>query len=217
VADRAVILRAEEVLADWLHPQAPAAAAVFRHPERRLAVREAVVQSRPDLHHDLSAIRRESIRLALHQAQENTELAEPAFDVFFAERMRVELYDDAGPALALLAAHFPLVAVSNGNADVHRVGLGHLFRHAFNAREFGCAKPDVRIFQAGASALGLAASEVLHVGDDGALDVLGALDAGMQTVWLNRERLPWIHAAEPHATVADLLALCDLLGLQRGP
>jgi HAD superfamily hydrolase (TIGR01549 family) len=212
-----VILRAEEVLADWLHTHAPVAAAVFRHPERRLAVRNTVVQSRPDLHHDLSAIRRESIRLALHQAQEDTALAEPAFDVFFTARMQITLYDDAGPALALLAAHFPLVAVSNGNADVHRVGLGHLFRHAFNAREFGCAKPDARIFHAGASALGVDASAVLHVGDDAALDVLGALDAGMQTVWVNRENQAWTHAARPHATVVDLLALCDLLGLRQAP
>lgn len=33
---------------------------------------------------------------------------------------------------------------------------------------------------------GLAPQQVLHVGDDAALDVLGALSAGMQAVWLNR-------------------------------
>jgi putative hydrolase of the HAD superfamily len=208
-----VITRAEDVLAQWLHAQAPGAAAIFRHPEQRAAVREAVMRGRPDIGHDLSAIRRESIRLALQQAQENTDLADPAFDVFFAERMRVELYDDAGPALAILAAHFPLVAVSNGNADVHKVGLGQFFRHALSAREFGHAKPDARIFHAGASAVGVEPDEVLHVGDDMSLDVLGALDAGMQTVWLNRVDHAWHHDAQPHATVTDLMQLCRLLGL----
>ena len=54
------------------------------------------------------------------------------------------------------------------------------------ARDAGVAKPDVRIFQLGARAAGVAAAEVLHVGDDALLDAQGALDAGMQAVWLRR-------------------------------
>jgi FMN phosphatase YigB (HAD superfamily) len=64
-------------------------------------------------------------------------LAEPAFEVFFAERNRVTLFDDALPALEFLAARYPLVSLSNGNADVNRVGLGAYFQAAITAREFG--------------------------------------------------------------------------------
>lgn len=211
------IHRAESALSAWLHPHAPSAAAVFACPERRLAVRQQAISSLgPINEHDLSAIRRESIRLALHQAGEATHLAEPAFEVFFAERMRVDFFDDALPALAFLAARFPIVALSNGNADVHRVGVGEFFAGSFSAQAFGVGKPDVRIFHAAASSVAVAPHEVLHVGDDTALDVLGALDAGMQTVWVNREGHPWphtdTHAQRPHATVASLLQLCDLLG-----
>jgi putative hydrolase of the HAD superfamily len=74
------------------------------------------------------------------------------------------------------------------------------------------AKPDARIFHAAASKAGVSAAHVLHVGDDGALDVLGALGAGMQTVWVNREQHAWHHAEQPHLTVESLAELVVLLG-----
>ena len=206
------IKRAEHALATWLVQRAPGAAAVFADPKARLAVREHVVQTRPEIGHDLSAVRRESIRTALQRSQEDTTLAEPAFEVFFAERMRVELFDDVLPALAALAARFPIVAVSNGNAHVGRVGLGAFFVDSISSSEFGVAKPDARIFHAAAGKVGVPAAQVLHVGDDGALDVLGALSAGMQTVWVNREHQAWSHAEQPHHTVQNLTELVVLLG-----
>lgn len=207
-----VIERAEQALADWLGQQAPGAGAVFADPHARLEVRKHVVRTQPGISHDLSALRRESIRLALHRANEDTRLAEPAFEVFFAERMRVELFDDVRSALAFLAARFPVVALSNGNADVGRVGLSEFFVASLSAREFGVGKPDPRIFHAAARTAGVAADAVLHVGDDAALDVLGGLGAGMQTVWVNRNDQPWRHDhATPHETVITLGALCDLL------
>jgi 2-haloalkanoic acid dehalogenase type II len=205
------IRRAEEVLATWLAQRAPGAAAVFADPQARLTMRAQVVQARPEISHDLSAIRRESIRTALHQAQEDTTLAEQAFDVFFAERMRVELFDDVLPALTALAARYPLLAVSNGNAHVTRVGLGEFFAHSLSASDFGVAKPDARIFHAAADMAGLAATEVLHVGDDATMDVLGAMDAGMQAVWINRLQHPWSHDVQPHHTVTNLTELATLL------
>lgn len=205
------IQRAEQALTAWLTLHAPGAAAVFADKEARLAVRDHVVQTRPELGHDLSAIRRESIRTALHRAQEDTALAEAAFEIFFAERMRVELYEDVLPALTFLSARHPLIAVSNGNAHVARVGLGQFFAHSLSASEFGVAKPDARIFHAAAGKVGVAAADVLHVGDDAALDVLGAMGAGMQTVWVNRVQHVWSHAEQPHHTVENLTQLVALL------
>lgn len=207
------IERAERTLLAWLAPRAPGAAALCADPKERLAVRDHVVRTRPDIGHDLAALRRESIRTALHRAQEDTALAEPAFEVFFAERMRVELFEDVLPALTVLAARFPIVAVSNGNAHVGRVGLGAFFSDSVSASEFGVAKPDARIFHAAAGKVGVAPEQVLHVGDDAMLDVLGALGAGMQTVWVNREQHPWSHTQQPHHTVVNLTELVVLLAI----
>ena len=56
------IERAEAALAAWLTQRAPVAAGVFANPKTRVAMREEIVKSRPDLSHDMSALRRESWR-----------------------------------------------------------------------------------------------------------------------------------------------------------
>ncbi|RST56777.1 HAD family hydrolase [Variovorax sp. MHTC-1] len=205
------IERAERVLYEWLVREAPQTANLLVTPGVLRELREATAKERSDLAHDLSALRRESIRTALRRAGEDPALADPAFDVFFAERQRVKLYDDALPALKWLSERYPLVAVSNGNADIHLAGVGRWFRTAFNAREFGSGKPHAPIFRAAAASVGLLPKDVLHVGDDAALDVVGALDAGMQAAWLVRDERPWEHGARPQLIVPNLHALCMAL------
>ena len=206
------IARAEQVLADWLAQQAPATAALYADRTLLRVMREQVEHERPDLAHDLGALRRESIRSLLLRAGDDSALAEQAFEVFFQERQRVELFADALPMLERLAARFPLVALSNGNADIHRVGIGTYFTAAISAHAYGVAKPDPRIFHAAATAAGVSPGEVLHVGDDAYLDGVGALNAGMQLAWVNRHGYSWDHAPlQPHITLPDLRTLCDLL------
>ena len=204
------IERAEKVLHDWMVEYAPMAAALFSSPMALREIRDYMAASRPDLKNDLSAVRRESIRLALYRAGEDPLLAQQAFDVFFAERQRVTLFEDALPSLQFLAARFPLVTVSNGNADLERVGLGTYFRACVSAREFGVGKPDPRIFHAAAGAVDVMPQDVLHVGDDATLDALGALNAGMQAAWVNRCANSWPHDLQPHVTLSNLTELCDL-------
>jgi FMN hydrolase / 5-amino-6-(5-phospho-D-ribitylamino)uracil phosphatase len=204
------IERAEKVLHNWLVEYAPMAAALFSSPSALREIRNHMAASRPDLKNDLSAVRRESIRLALYRAGENPLLAEQAFDVFFAERQRVTLFEDVLPSLQFLSARYPLVTVSNGNAELERVGLGPYFRACVSAREFGVGKPDPRIFHAAAGAVDLTPEDVLHVGDDATLDALGAMNAGMQAAWVNRSDNLWPHELEPHVTLANLYELCDL-------
>lgn len=203
------IERAEKALEHWLKQHAPMAAVLFANASVRGEIRSEVVRTRPELKHNLSALRRESIRVALHRCKENPLLAEPAFDVFFAERNRVVLFDDAMLALAFLAARFPVVALSNGNADIKTIGIAHYFQASVSAQEFGVAKPDARIFHAAAGAVDVSPEHVLHIGDDPGLDVLGALNAGMQTVWLNRPDHAWTHESTPHLSVTSLTQLCD--------
>lgn len=208
-----VIEGAERAMQDWLRPRAPQTAATFADVAARLALRESVLRAQPQLGHDLSALRQATLHAALLRVGEDTALAEPAFAVFFEHRMRVTLFEDVLPALALLSQRFPIIAISNGNADVQRVGLADYFHDSMSAQRAGFAKPDVRIFRSAAALLDLPPGAVLHVGDDPTLDVLGGLEAGVQTVWVNREHQEWPHARRAHAEVADMAALCTLLGL----
>ena len=202
------IERAEKLLHQWLVEHAPMAAALFSSPEALREIRDYMRANKPELKHDLSAIRRESIRLALYRAGEDPLLADEAFEVFFAERQRVTLFQDARPALEFLSARFPLVSISNGNADLQRVGVAGFFRASISAREFGVGKPDPRIFHAAAGAVEVAVEQVVHVGDDTTLDMLGALNAGMQAAWVNRTEALWPHELEPHMTLSTLSELC---------
>ncbi len=211
-----VIERAEKALLNWLSDNAPMTAAMFSSPSALREIREymanVMLKQRPDMRHDVSAIRKESIRLALYRAKENPLLAEAAYEVFFAERNRVVLYDDALPALQNLSARYPLIALSNGNAQLDLVGLQSYFKASLSAKEFGANKPDPRIFVAAAQKLGLQAHEVLHIGDDAALDVIGALGAHMQAVWLNREDKLWPYEdISPTVEADSLSAVCDML------
>src|SRR4051812_22083001 len=114
------IERAEKMLHHWLVENAPMTAAMFSSPLALREIRNYMGSSRPDLKHDLSSLRRESIRLALYRAGENPLMADEAFEVFFAERQRVDLFEDVRPSLEYLSSRFPLVTISNGNADLER-------------------------------------------------------------------------------------------------
>ena len=205
------IEQAELRLQEWLLDRAPGTAARFASPHERHALRVQAEADWPARRHDLSFMREEMIRLGLIASGEDTALAGAAFEVFFAARQQVTLFRDSLPALAQLAARWPVLALSNGNADVQRIGIGRYFCGSLSARDVGVAKPDARIFLAAAGRLQLAPEQVLHVGDDESLDVLGALAAGMQTAWVNRSEKLWSLGAQPHATVADMAELCDSL------
>jgi len=201
--------RAESVLTAWLTAHAPSTAVLSADAELKKAVRAEINARHADRAHDLSFLRLQSIRALLQQAGDPVHLAEPAFEAFFAERQRVDLFDDALPALAFWSQRYPVVALSNGNADVHRVGIGQHFHASVSAQSLGVAKPDLRIFVAGAAAAGVQPHEVLHIGDDAHADCVGALAAGMQVAWLNREGHGWTHGdTRPHLEVRDLHALC---------
>ena len=130
---------------------------------------------------------------------------EEAFEIFMRARNRVEFYDDVRPALVRLRSTYRLFAVSNGNADLNRCGIADLFDGHITASAAGAAKPDTRIFAHLLSVAGVEAHEVLHIGDDPLADVVGATQAGMRAVWLNREARAWPeHFAPPLRTIATL-------------
>ncbi|HDR9587237.1 TPA: HAD family hydrolase [Burkholderia stabilis] len=208
--------RAEAALRAWLIEHASNTASVLPEQQALSDLREEYERLRPDLASDYRALRLGSIRLALARANEDVTLTERAYEVFYAARNRVEFYEDALPALAWLSARFPLIAVTNGNADLRLTGGGEFFRATLSAQAFGTAKPEPGIFHAAAKALDVQPAELLHVGDDYHLDIVGALNAGLQAAWVVRDTHPEVErgvpAATPHLTLRDLSMLCRALG-----
>lgn len=207
-----VIVHAETCLDTWLREHAPSTAA--RWPiEAMRALRERVADEHPHLAHDYTEQRRLCLLHALRDAGDDEAHATAAFDVFFAARNQVECYADAIAALARLAARVPVAALTNGNADLQQIGLAQYFVFNLGAREHGAPKPSACIFHAACARLQLPPGEVLHVGDDIELDILGAARAGLRSCWINRRDTAGVRRRWPydaHVTEADLLLRPDL-------
>jgi putative hydrolase of the HAD superfamily len=202
-----VIETAERELYAWLQRVHPAVAQGHSIESMR-ALRASVATHCPQHAHDLTFLRREALARQFIAAGQHPRLADHALEVFLAARNRVALYPDVRPALERLRKRYRLFAVSNGNADLARCGLADIFDGHVTARSAGAAKPDERIFRRMLGQAGVRAADVVHVGDDPLADVVGALRAGLQAVWVNRDARAWPDHLEPPprtvTTLADL-------------
>ena len=206
-----VIERAEAHLIAWLREHFPLIPQRFPLEAMR-AARVALAAEQPHRAHDLTWLRIASLERHARECGYHDSLAERAFEVFFAARNRLEPYPDVQPALARLRARYLLATLSNGNADLGRIGLAAQFSVSLSAREVGAAKPDPRCFERLAQALELAPHQVLYVGDDPQADVEGARRAGLAAAWLNRSGRSWPHElACADLVVADCHELAELL------
>ncbi|MCE2943406.1 MAG: HAD family hydrolase [Lysobacteraceae bacterium] len=206
-----VIERAEGALHAYLEAHCPRTAAAYPLPRMR-ALREQVAREHPHLAHDFTTQRLICLEHALGESGDDTAHALPAFEALYVERNRVEFYADALPALDRLGAARPLAALTNGNADLGRIGIASRFAVVVTARAMGVAKPHRAIFEHTAQALALRPDEVLHVGDDPELDVVGAARAGMRSCWINRRGEAWpAELPPPDLAFPCLGALADWL------
>ena len=126
----------------------------------------------------------------------------------------IELYPDVVPTFDILAPHFKLGLLSNGNTYPERCGLDGRFAFVVFAQDVQVVKPDPRIFQVTAERAGCELSEMLHVGDSLKNDVVGARHAGVPCVWLNREGVPNDTETQPDYEVASLTEIPAIVGLE---
>lgn len=202
---------AEAAANGWFAEHAPSVLDAWGN-EARMALRQRIVDAHPQQSHDLGFIRREMFRQMLVDCGHDARHTETVYAIFMKARQQVSLYDGAADALARLAARYPIVAISNGNADLGVIGLAQHFRGALSASDFGAAKPDPAIFLAACSALELPPAAVLHIGDDAHADVIGARRAGLRAGWINAGRQAWANEDDaPEIEAESFAALVDKL------
>jgi 2-haloacid dehalogenase len=100
------------------------------------------------------------------------------------------LYPGALTTVRALSRAYPLALITNGIASVQKRRFGaspitRYFRSVVISEEVGVAKPDPRIFEPALRAVGVAARDVLYVGDSVTSDLAAARNAGMDFCWLN--------------------------------
>lgn len=203
-----VIERAERQLWAWLEHHHPRVTQRLDN-ERLRELRESVMTDHPELAHDLGAMRRMMLTLAMRPAGCGPADIEQAYQVFFMARNEVQFFEDVHETLTLLRGQYRLAAISNGNADIHRTGLADHLELQVSASEVGSRKPAPAIFEHTLRRLDLEPFEVVHVGDDLETDVAGARRAGMHAVWLNRAGSP--AGRQPVPIIRSLRELPDYL------
>ena len=205
-----VIVRAEYKIYEQIRERFPRVVQRYDINDIR-SIRQRVVETHPEISHDLTEMRRIAFEWVLRECDYDPENSHILLEQFLKLRHQVEFFSDVLPALQRLSERYPLLTVTNGNADIERLGITHFFTGQVTARAAGISKPDPRIFEIASEALGEIPEAVLHVGDHPMDDVLGALNAGFQAVWINRRFEAWAHERRPNAEVTTLIELADLL------
>ena len=203
---------AEESLCHWLEQNFPRI--TDRHSsDDMIEMRKQFTLQDKRFAIDLSLMRYEFLKqLALEAGYDPEQVAEGGFEVFYEARQQVSFYDDVFPCLQRLRLRFRLGTISNGNANVEKVGLGDLIEHSVSAAESKVAKPHKLIFQQLVERFGVSANRVLYVGDHPEFDVIGPQDAGLQAIWINRENNIWPqHLRQPIYEISNLHELELLL------
>lgn len=209
---RPVIIRAEHRLRNHLDAVAPQVHQRLG-PEDFTAFREARLAADPSLRHRLSALRRLVLEDALRTVgyADAEARAVEAFEVFFDARNDVAYFEGTLEALEALSRRYTLAALSNGNADIQRLGLDHLFAFHLNAEGVGAPKPQPAMFEAALQRAGLGPEQAVHIGDHAVDDVQGAAAVGMKTVWINESGAPWPGPGPaPDWTVPHVPALLEI-------
>lgn len=169
----------------------------------------------PEIQHDVTHWRKEMIRHGLNRldltGQDVTALNHHIFDVFYTARSNFTVPQQTFDVLSQLAKRFPLIAATNGNVDIERIGLAPYFSAYFRAGHPGIRrKPYPDMLEKAAAQINIAPQYILHLGDNANTDIGAALNAGCASLWFNPQgkAYPLSHLADgEYSDLADLLQL----------
>jgi putative hydrolase of the HAD superfamily len=109
-----------------------------------------------------------------------------------------------------------MALITNGNArtqrdSVERFGLGKYFDCVIIEGEFGCGKPDERVFRHALAACAVDPELTWMVGDNLEADIATPHRLGMHTIWVDEEGagVPADAAAKPHRVIRGVRQLLD--------
>jgi 5'-nucleotidase len=127
------------------------------------------------------------------------------------------LLPGANELISALKGKVNMGIITNGFTELQRVrlektGLKDVFAPLVISEQVGIAKPDVGIFEYALTHMGkIQREQVLMVGDNPHSDILGGMNAGFDTCWLNSENSALPDGIKPSYQVTSLAQLQSLL------
>ena len=115
-----------------------------------------------------------------------------------------------------LAKKYPLTVVTNGFVEVQyekfdKSGLRDCFAHIVLSEEVGCQKPNPRIFEEALRMNGLQAEDVVMIGDSWNSDIQGAINAGIDQIWIRKSQDPLPEGQSATYLVQSLSEVMEIL------
>ena len=115
-----------------------------------------------------------------------------------------------------LAEKYPLTIVTNGFVEVQyekfdKSGLKDYFSHIVLSEEVGCQKPNSRIFEEALRMNGLQAEDVVMIGDSWNSDIQGAINAGIDQIWIRKSKDPLPEGQSATYLVQSLSEVMEIL------
>lgn len=202
---RQTLLRAEKLLGEWLAKNCQG----FSYDIKAIRqIREQVVIEQPSLAVNLSQLRVRVIQRALmasdYPEAQATAYAEEAFEIFFAARNQVIFFDGAIKSLEALSENYILGSLTNGNADIVKLGLSGFFSFTFSAADVGTPKPAPDLFETALKHTGVKPNEMIYIGDHPLHDIDAAKHLGINTIWVNLANREYTGNMHPDQQVVHL-------------
>ncbi|MCS2159788.1 5-amino-6-(5-phospho-D-ribitylamino)uracil phosphatase YigB [Scandinavium sp. H11S7] len=215
--NRLVIRRTEKESLEFVRGYHPALQALESSDFHQL--RQALRQAEPEIYHDVTEWRRRAVELAMLNAglseRDATIGANAAMANFAHWRSAIDVPQETHDTLAKLAEKWPLVAITNGNAQPELFGLNDYFKFVLRAGPDGRSKPFSDMYHLAAERLDVPLEQILHVGDDLTTDVAGAIRCGVQACWINLLDGDLMQIADsrllPHIEISRLASLTTLI------
>ncbi|PZG99798.1 hydrolase [Streptomyces sp. NTH33] len=163
--------------------------------------------------------RRDRVRIFLGRPELTDDETEAWFERYLGHYEAAwALFPDVLPALDALAGAYRHAVLSNSSLraqepKLRALGVRDRFEAVLCAAELGVSKPRARAFHAACEALELAPHQVAYVGDHPEIDGRGAAEAGLLSVWIDRDGVHTapVGDAGPRR-IASLGELPDILG-----
>lgn len=214
--NHSVIQLAEQALKQHMHSQFPESKAIEKSQWR--ALQQQQILKNPQLQHDMGQLRYETLQQGFHNLgytkQQAKQATQQCFECFYFERSNFIVHEDIHYVLAALAARLPLVAITNGNVDIHQIGIAQYFSTLYKSSIDMPMKPNSAMFNRARQHLKCPAQNILHVGDNLVNDVYGAICAGYQSAWYADDRIMQLNREYthiiPHVQLHNLSQLLEL-------
>ena len=160
-----------------------------------MQIRNELVREDPSLEYDLGMLRKKMIAHHTKKFFKNTkdlnEFIEDAYNFFLEERHKVTFYDDVVEVLEGLSSKYMLGVLTNGNADVSKLKIGHLFDFSISSMDVKSNKPYKNHFLRAREISRMSFENTLHVGDHQVNDIMGARELGINSIWFNLNNVKW--------------------------